>query len=85
MVDIWPPEFAYQDADEDNSVASSPGGISNIDELPRNAQINCAIDNLLLVTQSPADPFANINISNFQKLFEFHDQLRKRLEEVPDS
>ncbi|KAI9035566.1 uncharacterized protein KD926_003226 [Aspergillus affinis] len=45
-----------------------------------------AIDNLLILTQDPADLHLDQNtIENFQKLAEFREQVRKRLEDVPDS
>jgi hypothetical protein len=45
-----------------------------------------AIDNLLILTQEPADLHLDEKtIGKFQKLAEFREQLRRRLEEVPDS
>ncbi|KAL4865180.1 hypothetical protein BDV12DRAFT_200372 [Aspergillus spectabilis] len=51
----------------------------------RNAHMDRAIDDLLVLTQ-PADlQLDEKTINNFQKLAEFREQLRERVEEVPDS
>ena len=55
-------------------------------EPPRNAHIDRAIDNLLILIQDLADLHLDEKtIGKFQKLAEFREQLRRRLEEVPDS
>ncbi|KAJ5320670.1 hypothetical protein N7508_000953 [Penicillium antarcticum] len=55
-------------------------------EPPRNAHMDRAIDNLLILTQEPAGLHLDKEtIGRFQKLAEFREQLRRRLEEVPDS
>lgn len=55
-------------------------------EPPRNAHIDRAIDNLLILIQDPADLHLDEEtIDKFQKLAEFREQLRRRLEEVPHS
>ncbi|KAL4930990.1 uncharacterized protein BDV17DRAFT_280551 [Aspergillus undulatus] len=52
----------------------------------RNAHIDHAIDDMLLHTQEPAEPpLEKTIIGNLQKLVEYREQLRQRLEEVPDS
>ncbi|KAI9036632.1 uncharacterized protein KD926_001645 [Aspergillus affinis] len=59
--------------------------LTTLDEPLRKAHINRAIDNLLLLTQQHGDlPLDKNTIDNFQQLAEFREQVRRRLEEVPD-
>lgn len=51
---------------------------------PQNAHIDRAIDNLLILTQNDLHLDAK-TISKFKKLAGFQEQLRRRLEQVPDS
>ncbi|KAJ5416089.1 hypothetical protein N7465_004784 [Penicillium sp. CMV-2018d] len=52
----------------------------------RNAHIEYTIDNLLLLTHEPTEfPFEKAVNDNLQKLAEYREQLRQRLEEIPDT
>ncbi|KAJ9490293.1 hypothetical protein VN97_g2949 [Penicillium thymicola] len=80
-----PPRDAHIDRAKD---ASSTIGslLTTSHEPPRNAHIDRAIDNLLILTRELADLHLDEEtIGRFQKLAEFREQLRRRLEEVPDS
>ncbi|KAJ5158757.1 uncharacterized protein N7500_008408 [Penicillium coprophilum] len=54
-------------------------------EVPQKSPLDRAIDNLLILTQEPGLHLDEETIGKFQKLAEFREQLRRRLEEVPDS
>ncbi|CAG9988005.1 unnamed protein product [Clonostachys byssicola] len=76
---LWPGKSTAGDDDLKQRVRS----LGTADK-PHNAQIDRAIDNLLILTQSNLSLDA-WTISKFQKLAEFQSQLRRRLEETPDS
>lgn len=65
---------------------TTPSRVTKSNEPPRNVHMDHAIDNLLILTQDPADlPLDEETIAKFQNLAEFREQLRRRLEEVPHS
>ncbi|KAB8067061.1 hypothetical protein BDV29DRAFT_163811 [Aspergillus leporis] len=79
---FWPPKPTTR-----AKYISPPGpGWTISDEPPGKEHRDQAIDNLLILTQDPADLHLDQNtIRNFQKLAEFREQVRRRLEDVPDS
>ncbi|KAJ6149089.1 hypothetical protein N7471_000288 [Penicillium samsonianum] len=80
---FWPLKSTTSAKDISTITASR---LTTSHEPPRNAHMDRAIDNLLILTQEPADLHLDEEtISRFQKLAEFREQLRRRLEEVPDS
>ncbi|BCS18846.1 uncharacterized protein APUU_11674A [Aspergillus puulaauensis] len=75
---LWPSKPTTSVEDTSNSLTTS-------NEAPQ-MHIDRAIDGLLTLTQDPTDiDLDGSTFSNFQKLAEFRDQLRRRLEEIPDS
>lgn len=79
LLDFWPGKSTAGDDDLKQRVRS----LGTADE-PYNAQIDRAIDNLLILTQSNLS-LDTRTVGKFQKLAEFQSQLRRRLEETPDS
>ncbi|KAK1149842.1 hypothetical protein N8T08_003398 [Aspergillus melleus] len=82
-----PPGKEHRDLDEYVSYAFPPGpGWTIADGPPGKEHSDRAIDNLLILTQDPANLHLDQNtILNFQKLAEFRDHVRRRIEEVPDN
>ncbi|KAJ9478551.1 hypothetical protein VN97_g13187, partial [Penicillium thymicola] len=77
-----PPRDAHMDRAKDAS-STTASRLTTSHEPPRNAHIDRAIDNLLILTQEPADLHLDKKtMGKFQKLAEFREQLRRRLEEV---
>ncbi|KAJ5547459.1 hypothetical protein N7494_005044 [Penicillium frequentans] len=80
---FWPSKSTTSAKD---ASTTTPSRLTTSNEPPRNAHIDRAIDNLLILTQDPADLHLDEEtIDKFQKLAEFREQLRRRLEEVPHS
>ncbi|KAJ6142529.1 hypothetical protein N7471_001982 [Penicillium samsonianum] len=80
-----PPRDAHMDRAKDAS-STTASRLTTSHEPPRNAHMDRAIDNLLILTQELADLHLDEKtIGKFQKLAEFREHLRRRLEEVPDS
>ncbi|CAI7618667.1 unnamed protein product [Penicillium palitans] len=80
---FWPSKSTTSAKDASTTTLSR---LITSNEPPRNAHMDCAIDNLLILTQDPADLHLDEEtIDKFQKLAEFREQLRRRLEEVPHS
>ena len=80
QLDFWPSKSSTTRSKEASSTAER---LSTPHE-PRNAQMDRAIDNLLIFTHHNR-ALDETTIRKFQKLTEFREQLRRRLEEVPDS
>uniref|UniRef100_A0A8H7N1V6 Uncharacterized protein n=1 Tax=Bionectria ochroleuca TaxID=29856 RepID=A0A8H7N1V6_BIOOC len=76
---LWP----GKSTDSDEDLTERVRRLGTADE-PHNAQIDRAIDNLLILTQSNLNLDAR-TVDKFQKLAEFQSQLRRRLEETPGS
>ncbi|KAL4932899.1 uncharacterized protein BDV17DRAFT_252397 [Aspergillus undulatus] len=82
-IDHPPKDLSLDGKDEASTTSSS---LTLSDEPVRNADTDHAIDNLLALTQESADPsLEKMTLSKFEKLSKFGEQLRQRLEEVPDS
>ncbi|CAG8371230.1 unnamed protein product [Penicillium salamii] len=80
---FWPSKSTTSAKD---ASTTTPSRLTTSNEPPRNTHMDRAIDNLLILTQDPADLHLDEEtIDKFQKLAEFREQLRRRLEEVPHS
>ncbi|KAJ5787896.1 hypothetical protein N7457_002886 [Penicillium paradoxum] len=79
---FWSSNATTGAEDESTTTASC---LTTSHELPRSAHVDGAIDDLLILTQDPELHLDERTIDKFQQLTEFRDQLRRRLEEVPDS
>ncbi|KAJ5382247.1 hypothetical protein N7517_000158 [Penicillium concentricum] len=80
---FWPSKSTTSAKD---ASTTTPSRLTTSNEPPRNAHMDRAIDNLLILTQDPADLHLDEEtIDKFQKLAKFREQLRRRLEEVPHS
>ncbi|CAH0031179.1 unnamed protein product, partial [Clonostachys rhizophaga] len=80
---IWNYLWSGKSTDGDEDLTERVRRLGTVDE-PHNAQIDRAIDNLLILTQSNLSLDAR-TVDKFQKLGEFQSQLRRRLEETPGS
>ncbi|KAL4866044.1 hypothetical protein BDV12DRAFT_140247 [Aspergillus spectabilis] len=81
-----PPQNApvYMDSAKDAWTATAPHVTTSHDPAP-NAQIDRAIDDLLVLTQQPIEPpLEKAAIGNLQMLAKFREQLWQQLEEAPD-
>ncbi|KAJ6123880.1 hypothetical protein N7471_011197 [Penicillium samsonianum] len=84
-LDYFRPSMQTTRTEDASTTKTAPRWITSQEPL-RNAHIDCAIDNLLLLTQEPTEPpFEKTVSDNLQKLAEYREQLRQRLEEVPDT
>ncbi|OQE37972.1 hypothetical protein PENCOP_c009G06231 [Penicillium coprophilum] len=79
---FWPSKPTTRAKDASTTIASRSSTPYNV---PRKSPPDHAIDNLLILTQEPDLHLDDETIGKFQKLTEFREQLRRRLEEVPDS
>ena len=82
--DFWP--SIQTTSTEDVSTITTVPRWTTSQETLRNAHIDYTIDNLLILTQEPTEfPFEKAVNDNLQKLAEYREQLRQRLEEIPDT
>ncbi|KAJ5481635.1 hypothetical protein N7475_000447 [Penicillium sp. IBT 31633x] len=79
---LWPSKSTTRPKDAPTTTTSH---LTTLHEPRRNVHIDRAIDNLLALTQEPADLHLDEETTGkFQMLAEFREQLRRRLEEVPE-
>ncbi|KAL2810884.1 hypothetical protein BJX63DRAFT_444437 [Aspergillus granulosus] len=81
-----PPKDLWMDREKDGSTTRA-SSVTISEELPQNipVDIDGAIDDLLVLTQKPAEPpLEKTAIGNLQMLAKFPKKLRQRLEEAPD-
>ncbi|KAJ6149055.1 hypothetical protein N7471_000254 [Penicillium samsonianum] len=93
---IWPPELedpartSSEDFRHSKIATQSPPdmvGYTIVDQPPQNDPVGMVrtIDDLLVLTQEPASgPLEKEALANLQVLAQFREQLRQRLEEVPE-
>ncbi|KAL4860447.1 hypothetical protein BDV12DRAFT_108330 [Aspergillus spectabilis] len=82
-----PPTDLCMDREKDSSTTRA-SSVTISGEPPQNTPVNIdsAIDDLLVLTQEPAEPSHEKTVfDNLQMLAKFPEKLQQRLEEVPDS
>ncbi|KAJ5522338.1 hypothetical protein N7527_006453 [Penicillium freii] len=84
-LDYFRPSMQTASTEDVSTITTVPRWTMSQETL-RNAHIDYTIDNLLLLTQEPTEyPFEKAVNDNLQNLAEYREQLRQRLEEIPDT